>query len=198
MHEMSRDLLIVVAILLLVTYSCSTAKNKVVTGNKSDNTGISEIDFTKYRKLDAVHYRGVGYLAGVTARKNYNITRFIFEPGGRNNWHLHPGAEQVLYVLEGEGYYQQEEKPKQFIKKGDVIVVPPDTKHWNGATNKSHLIHLSISDNAGGEHVKWFEPGISGRLQPITFVKLKYKNDVYISDRFTDCCCLSDYRSSLL
>jgi quercetin dioxygenase-like cupin family protein len=64
----------------------------------------------------------------------------------------------VLYILEGEGFYQQEGRQKQMVKKGDVIIVPPDTKHWNGATGKNRLIHISISDNVEGGHVKWFSP----------------------------------------
>lgn len=114
------------------------------------------IDLAAYTQLDSIHYKGTGYLKHVALRKNYALVNFVFEPGARNNWHTHSGAEQILYVTDGEGFYQQEDKRKQLIKKGDVVVIPPDTKHWNGATDKKRLVHISISDRVTLEHVKWF------------------------------------------
>ena len=53
-----------------------------------------------------------------------NVT---FEPGCRNNWHIHEaksGGGQVLICVEGEGWYQEEGKPAQSLKEGDVVVIP--------------------------------------------------------------------------
>jgi quercetin dioxygenase-like cupin family protein len=149
-----KPLIVFASIVILSVIAACSSTNLTRAGKKQVNADQS--DLSGYIKLDSIHYVGTGYLKQVTARKNYGIYRFVFEPGARNNWHLHPGAEQVLYVLEGEGYYQQEGKPRQLVKKGDVVVVPPDTKHWNGATAKTRLVQLSISDNTGGQHVKWF------------------------------------------
>jgi len=123
-------------------------------GNAQNAT--ESMDLAGYRTLDTINYVGKGYMKPIAARKNYAVVSFVFEAGARNNWHLHPGAEQLLYVLEGEGYYQQEGKPKQIIKKGDLIIVPPDTKHWNGASPKGRFLHLSLSDHSNQGHVKWF------------------------------------------
>lgn len=122
-----------------------------------DKAGGGQVDLSKYHQVDTINYTGRGYLQLLTARPHYSMVSFVFEPGGRNRWHLHPGAEQVLYVTEGEGYYQQEGQPKRLLKKGDVVVVPPDVKHWNGATPTSRVVLLTISDHVEQAHVTWFE-----------------------------------------
>lgn len=88
---------------------------------------------------------------------NCPISSVTFEPGARNNWHIHPGG-QILLVTGGKGYYQEEGKPVQIIKKGDVIKVPPGAKHWHGATPDSWLSHLAIVTNPQGGMVEWLEP----------------------------------------
>lgn len=55
-----------------------------------------------------------------------------FEPGARSAWHTHP-AGQRLIVTSGVGLTQQEGKPVQVIRAGDVISCPADVKHWHGA-----------------------------------------------------------------
>ncbi|WP_319579666.1 cupin domain-containing protein [uncultured Methanospirillum sp.] len=84
----------------------------------------------------------------------YNVT---FEPGTRNNWHKHPGG-QILLVTNGNGYYQEEGKPVQTLKTGDVISIHPDVKHWHGATPDSWFTHLAISTNPQKGEAQWLEP----------------------------------------
>lgn len=80
-------------------------------------------------------------------------TNFLFERGSRNSWHFHPGATQVLMVLSGEAYYQEEGKPKQLLRKGDVVTTAPDVRHWNGATPWSDAECMTVSDIVpGGQH----------------------------------------------
>jgi quercetin dioxygenase-like cupin family protein len=83
-----------------------------------------------------------------------NVT---FEPGARNNWHKHPGG-QVLLVTGGRGYYQEEGRPAEVIRDGDVVTIRPDVKHWHGAAPESGLTHLAISTNAEQGDAKWLEP----------------------------------------
>ncbi|TGE22721.1 cupin domain-containing protein [Hymenobacter metallicola] len=122
-----------------------------------EKAGGEQLDLRTYQRVDTINYTGAGYLKLLSARKNYSLVSFVFEAGGRNRWHLHPGAEQVLYVTEGEGYYQQEGQPKQLLKKGDTVVIPPDVKHWNGATPTSRVVLITISDHVEQAHVTWFE-----------------------------------------
>ena len=78
-------------------------------------------------------------------------TNFLFERGSRNSWHYHPNATQVLMVLSGEAYYQEEGKPKQLLRKGDVVTTAPNVRHWNGATPWSDCECMTVSDIVAGE-----------------------------------------------
>ena len=78
-------------------------------------------------------------------------TNFLFERGSRNSWHYHPHATQVLMVLSGEAYYQEEGKPKQLLRRGDVVTTPPDVRHWNGATPWSDCECITVSDLVAGQ-----------------------------------------------
>ena len=81
------------------------------------------------------------------------IVHFLFEKGSRNFWHYHPDAEQTLLVLDGEGFYQEEGKEKRIIRKGDVIVTPPNVRHWNGATPDKKIYCMTVTEHAVKNHV---------------------------------------------
>ncbi|MEK8207165.1 cupin domain-containing protein [Paenibacillus sp. FSL R5-0636] len=89
---------------------------------------------------------------------NAPIGNVTFAPGARNNWHSHK-IGQVLLVIGGEGWYQEEGKPAQFLQTGDVVNIPANVKHWHGATKDSWFVHLAISP---GE-TEWLEP-VDGKL----------------------------------
>lgn len=84
---------------------------------------------------------------------NAGIGNVTFAPGARNNWHSHT-VGQVLLVTGGEGWYQEEGKDAQLIKTGDVINIPPNVKHWHGATADSWFVHLAITPG----QTEWLEP----------------------------------------
>ena len=68
-------------------------------------------------------------------------------------WHSHK-VGQVLLVTGGEGWYQEEGKLAQLLKTGDVVNIPPNVKHWHGATKESWFVHLAMTP---GE-TEWLEP----------------------------------------
>ena len=84
----------------------------------------------------------------------YNVT---FEPEARTKWHSHPGG-QILLVTGGNGYYQEVGKPAQPLHDGDVVKIPPNTKHWHGASRNSWFVHVGISTNPKLGDAKWFGP----------------------------------------
>ena len=59
---------------------------------------------------------------------NTQIGNVVFEPGARNNWHIHPGR-QILLVTDGTGFYQEKGKSIQLLRKGDVVQIPPNAEH---------------------------------------------------------------------
>ena len=77
-----------------------------------------------------------------------------FEPGCRNNWHIHHNGFQILLVTAGEGWYQEEGKQAQLLKPGDVVAIHEGVKHWHGATKNSWFSHIAITK---GES-EWCEP----------------------------------------
>lgn len=88
----------------------------------------------------------------ILSRSEHQLTaNFLFERGSRNSWHYHPGASQTLMVLRGEAYYQEEGKPKQLLRKGDVVTTAPGVRHWNGATPDSDCECMTVSDIVAGE-----------------------------------------------
>lgn len=85
-----------------------------------------------------------------------NVT---FEPGCRNNWHIHHGAHQILICVSGEGIYQEWGKPAIRLHAGDIIDIPEGAKHWHGATRDSWFQHLASHVHVGDpESNEWLEP----------------------------------------
>ena len=106
--------------------------------------GIGEAN-TAYAK----YFIGNSYLKPLT---NPNETVFVanvtFEPGCRNNWHVHhatSGGGQLLLCVDGEGWYQEEGKAAQHLVPGDVIVTKDGIKYWHGATKDSWFSHVAIT-----------------------------------------------------
>ena len=90
--------------------------------------------------------------------KGVVIGNVTFEPGCRNNWHVHHKGGQILLVTAGRGYYQEWGKEAQELHPGDVINIPPDTKHWHGAAPTSWFAHIAVEVPAEGSSNEWLEP----------------------------------------
>lgn len=105
----------------------------------------------------AQYFIGQSYIKMLTSEglPTFNIT---FEPGCRNNWHIHHKGGQILFCTAGTGWYQEEGKPAQLLNPGDVINIPPEVKHWHGATKDSWFAHIAIGVPAEGATVEWLEP----------------------------------------
>lgn len=89
------------------------------------------------------------------------LTNVTFEPGCRNNWHIHhadKGGGQVLVCTAGEGWYQEEGKDAVELLPGKVIVIPAGVKHWHGAKKDSWLAHISIEVPGENCSNEWLEP----------------------------------------
>ncbi len=127
--------------------------------DKSKNLSESVI-FPKGQKIINEYFIGAAWLEMLVSNDstfNCPIGNVTFEPGARNNWHKHPGG-QILLVTGGKGYYQEEGRPVQVIKEGDVVKIHPDVKHWHGATPDSWFAHIAISTNAQKGDAEWLEP----------------------------------------
>ena len=108
----------------------------------------------------AEYFTGRSYLAPVSTSQ-VGIFNVTFEPGCRNNWHIHhakSGGGQILVCVAGRGYYQEEGKPAQLLTPGDVVNIPPELKHWHGAAPDSWFSHLAVEVPGEGASNEWCEP----------------------------------------
>lgn len=89
------------------------------------------------------------------------LANVTFEPGCRNNWHIHhasKGRGQILLCTAGSGWYQEEGKTAQSLKPGDVVVIPANVKHWHGAKKDSWFSHIAVEVPGENASAKWCEP----------------------------------------
>ena len=94
----------------------------------------------------AQYFIGRSYLAPLSASQ-IGIFNVTFEPGCRNNWHIHHaknGGGQMIICIAGRGYYQEEGKEAIEMKPGDCINIPAEVKHWHGAAPDSWFSHLAV------------------------------------------------------
>ncbi|BFK34896.1 hypothetical protein I020019A2_11310 [Bifidobacterium pseudocatenulatum] len=109
----------------------------------------------------AQYFVGQSYLASVLDAPEFSIHNVTFEPGCRNNWHIHHGGAQVLIAVGGRGYYQIEGQEPKELKAGEAVCIPADTKHWHGAAPGepfSHLAFMVPAGDPGAMSNEWLEP----------------------------------------
>lgn len=105
----------------------------------------------------AQYFIGQSYLNMLTT-EGVGIGNVTFEPGCRNNWHIHHKGGQILLVTAGRGWYQEWGRPARELHAGDVVNIPPETKHWHGAARDSWFVHLAVEVPAEGASNEWLEP----------------------------------------
>lgn len=108
----------------------------------------------------AKYFIGNSYLASISD-KQIPFANVTFEPGCRNNWHIHhatKGGGQMLVGVAGRGWYQEEGKPAVEILPGTVIHIPAGVKHWHGAAADSWFAHLAFSVPGENTSNEWLEP----------------------------------------
>lgn len=114
--------------------------------------GQSNDRFSKY-------FTGNSYLAPISVEQVgiYNVT---FEPGCRNNWHIHraqSGGGQILICVSGKGFYQEWGKKSVELLPGSVVNIPVGIKHWHGAAPDSWFSHLAIEVPGEETSNEWLE-----------------------------------------
>lgn len=110
----------------------------------------------------AKYFIGQSYLNPITKKGDpIGIANVTFEPGCRNNWHIHhstKGGGQVLICVSGEGWYQEWGKTAQSLKPGDIVEIPANVKHWHGAKKDSWFSHLAFEIPGENLSNEWLEP----------------------------------------
>lgn len=126
-------------VLLKLKKGCNTMKNNkddILFGLGEPNEAYAEY-FTKQSFLN---------MLVSDPDIDVSVANVTFEPGCRNNWHVHEaGGYQILLVTKGKGYYQEEGKEARRLQPGDIVVIKPEIKHWHGAQSDSWFTHLTIT-----------------------------------------------------
>ncbi|WP_098010707.1 cupin domain-containing protein [Streptomyces sp. sk226] len=118
----------------------------------------------------AENFVGQSYLAPL-AGGSVPVSNVSFEPGCRNNWHIHHGTggggDQILLCTAGSGWYQAEGQGPVSMVPGTTVRVPAGTKHWHGAKADSWFSHLAFITPGDDVSNEWLEPvtdEVYGRL----------------------------------
>ncbi|WP_432226835.1 cupin domain-containing protein [Limosilactobacillus fermentum] len=125
------------------------ANNEEAVKNDLFGFGEENVAFAKY-------FIGDSYLNSlISADDNIDVhvANVSFEPGCRNNWHVHHNGYQLLLVTAGEGWYQEFGKPAQKLHPGDAVAIHEGVKHWHGATKDSWFSHIAITKGSS----EWLE-----------------------------------------
>jgi quercetin dioxygenase-like cupin family protein len=125
-----------------------------------ESKNLGNYIFPKGDKATNDWFSGNAFIYPLLAKdsnNNFALGSVTFEPNARTLWHTHPRG-QVLIITEGQGWYQEREKPAQAITKGDVVNIPPDVEHWHGASANFKLVHIAITNYQEDKNVTWLEP----------------------------------------
>lgn len=117
---------------------------------------ISVFPMGEKNEAFAQYFVGQSYL-NMLSTERVTIGNVTFEPGCRNNWHIHHKGGQILLCTAGRGYYQEWGKEAQELRPGDVVNIPPEVKHWHGAAKDSWFAHLAVEVPAEGTSNEWLE-----------------------------------------
>ncbi len=119
-------------------------------GTGAENTGFAQ------------YFSGESFLNPLTdPKETVFLANVTFEPGCRNNWHIHhskSGGGQLLICTAGEGWYQEEGKEAVSLVPGTVITIPPEVKHWHGAKKDSWFSHIAVEVPGDACTNEWLEP----------------------------------------
>ena len=111
----------------------------------------------------AQYFIGNSYLNPLTDMNKTSLflANVTFEPGCRNNWHIHKSTKnggQILICISGSGWYQEEGKEAISLVPGSVITIPANVKHWHGAKKDSWFSHIAIEVPGENTEAIWLEP----------------------------------------
>lgn len=131
--------------------------------DKSEFERINNFGLGKPNDAFAQYFIGQNFLNPLTNPDEVGMlfANVTFEPGCRNNWHIHhakSGGGQILLCTAGEDWYQEEGKPARSLQAGDVVVIPANVKHWHGAKKDSWFSHIAVEVPGEETSNEWCEP----------------------------------------
>jgi 4-carboxymuconolactone decarboxylase len=144
-------------------WSAFSLINEVYVDDSSEETHGGMFGMGEPNTAFAQYFIGNSYLKPLNkpGESSVFLANVTFEPGCRNNWHIHhssKGGGQILICVEGEGWYQEEGKVAQKLLPGTVVTIPANVKHWHGATKDTWFSHIAVEVPGEDTKNEWCEP----------------------------------------
>jgi len=142
----------------------------LTSGLVADEVTVSKAGSRSVEQVPPANFTGVArverlFAAVDPARASGGLVHF--EAGARTHWHTHP-LGQTLIVTAGVGRVQHWGGPIQEIRQGDVVRIPPNVKHWHGASPDAAMSHIAMSEQLDGKAVEWMEKVDDAQYNPPT------------------------------
>ena len=130
--------------------------------NKEEFDKVNVFGLGKPNDAYAQYFIGNSYLNPLVKIDDAKIylANVTFEPGCRNNWHIHrasKGGGQLLICTARSGWYQEDGREAVSLEPGKVIVIPANVKHWHGATPDSWFSHIAVEIEGAETSNEWLE-----------------------------------------
>lgn len=152
---------IAIAFLIIMTTGAFAFRAAAAPAVKQDDVSNSGIFPRGEINPYGQYFKGTSYLNMISKNPACPIGNVTFEPGCRNNWHIHHATKdggQILLVTGGRGWYQEWGRPARELKAGDVVQIPANVKHWHGAARDSWFVHLAVEVHGENAKTEWCEP----------------------------------------
>lgn len=130
--------------------------------DQAEFAGVNNFGLGTPNDAFAQYFIGRSFLNPLTGPEcSLHLANVTFEPGCRNNWHIHharTGGGQILICTAGEGWYQEWGKAPLSLTPGKVVYIPAGVKHWHGAARDSWFSHVAFEAPGEGCSNEWCEP----------------------------------------
>ena len=95
----------------------------------------------------------------VTGAERFSFGMVVLAPGKGHERHNHPGAEEIIFVMSGEGEQMIDDQPPIRVRPGASIYIPADVYHSTLNTGWEPLRLLIVYSPAGPERLLREIPG---------------------------------------
>ena len=96
----------------------------------------------------------------VTGAQRMSFGMVVLSPGKGHERHNHPGCDEIIHVLSGEGEQMLDDQPPVKVGPGDCIYIPQDIFHSTLNTGWEPMRLMIVYTPAGPEDVLRSLPGV--------------------------------------
>ena len=139
--------------------------------NKDDFDKANVFGLGQPNEAFAEYFSGASFLNPLgKTDSGVGFANVTFEPGCRNNWHIHhasQGGGQALLCAAGSGWYQAEGEEPISMTPGSIVIIPANVKHWHGAKKDSWFSHIAVEIPGDNASTEWLEPVSDGEYNKL-------------------------------